>query len=406
MDWALRRIFCAALCGFSGWSSAGADTVKLFGKPEFRDVQILGFEDGRLAFRGLSRQVLRKPLSQVEWLAIDAYPAVAQAENPPDGDAVTAVAAYEQAIAAADEPWLERLLRVRQVQALDRAGRFDEAVALYLRLLGDRIAGVDAVRPRRPGSPGDPANQRARELIETALDYGRYRAHASDLQRLRLEILLWDGVDPLPAPFAAQTGEPGGRLAGRGGGAWGPDAAGADGIATGETAGAIGRNPPDGNEPAAEPLPPRMFGDIAPETDNRTRLGADSFVLSGARDMIAAGRIEPARRLLERARVFAAHEARLAWKLPLERCRIECGDAAGAAERLARMADSPEATSAERAEALYYVGLAHERQHRSQAAAGAWRRLLELDGVPDGIRREAGERLREIGREQRWIGRE
>ena len=57
------------------------DTVKLNDRPAFRNVSISDFRDNLLVFRGVSGEYLKKPLAEVEWLAIDGRPHLTAAER-------------------------------------------------------------------------------------------------------------------------------------------------------------------------------------------------------------------------------------------------------------------------------------------------------------------------------------
>jgi tetratricopeptide (TPR) repeat protein len=335
--------FVALIC-----ECAHADTVKLRDKAAFRNVSVVGFEDGRLEFRGVSRQILRKPIESVEWFTIDAVPAVEAAERPVEG-APTSVEAYQLAIEQAKTDWLRKLLRIRMVAAMDRTGQFDDAVAQYLKLLADRVDTSQLARPRRPLPAGDPANQRALNLVESALEYGRYRAFATELRTLQLEVLLCDEAPDLPEPFksgpvSTATSEP--------------------------TAGA----------------PAPMFGDVPIKMKQAPTLRADSPVFNAVASHLDAGRFDRAAAMLQRARPFAASEAVDLWRIQNARCEIAQGQPAKAAATLVKIAESKHGSSALAAEALYYVGFAHEGMARADVARSVYGELLARDDLPKQVR--------------------
>ncbi|MFQ5805705.1 MAG: tol-pal system YbgF family protein [Phycisphaerae bacterium] len=139
-----------------------ADAVVLKGRPPFRNVRIIDFKHGRLVFRGVSKEVLRKPLNEVARFKIDRSPILTGAEALAQTNAQESPAAYRRALTKAADPWLRDLIRVRLLEACDRAGRFDEAVALYTELLRGQTVPANSPAPRHPGAVGWATNQEPR----------------------------------------------------------------------------------------------------------------------------------------------------------------------------------------------------------------------------------------------------
>ena len=344
------------------WTTAAsdADTVVLTGKPPFRNVQIVDFKHGRLHFRGVSKEVLRKPLREVSWFEIDRCPALSDAETLADTDAHAAIAAYERALGKAGESWLQALTRVRLLGAYDRAGRFDDAVALYIQLAREQPELADQCPPRHPAPRGSERNRKAREQLLDAIRHTPSRPGPVALRTLTLELLLFDEVDPLPPEFAPPASQP-------------------------------------ASSPATQPdtPPPLLFGDEERRASRTLRLPAESFVLSAVRQALAEADAARAARLLERSLPYAAESDAPVWRLLLGRCLIELGQHARAADELLALAETADRPLA--AEALYYVGVAHERMGRVEVAAETYRELLQQDDLPENIRRLAVQGLKRLG---------
>lgn len=368
-------IVCTAL---AGGGPGLADTVVLQGKPPFDNVQIINFTRGKLVFRGVCQELLRKPLGEVVRFQIDRNPMLSNAEALGWANAEPAITAYRQALADAAEPWLRDLIRVRLLSACDHAGRFDQAVALYVKLLREDPAAVRQFAPRHPGARRSEGNRRAREHLLAALQTARSPVADRALRTLTLELLLFDEVEPLPAGFEPPGPQPA-----------------ADHAAPATS--------PDG-------LPPPLFGPARRHTRGQApqgaegarhaaeplRLPVDSFVLTGAREAFEAGDASRAARLLERALPYLHKADCGAWRLLLGRCRIELGAFARAADELLALSES---TTDERlaAEALYYVAVAHERMDRADVAARLYQELSQRGGVPPEIRQRARRGLERLG---------
>ncbi len=362
-------------------ASTPADTVVLKGKPPFRNVHIVDFEHGRLVFRGVSEELLRKPLSDVVRFKMDRNPMLSNAEALAGSDAEIAITAYRQALADAAEPWLRDLIRVRLLGACDRVGRFDEAVALYAEVLQDQPLLAEGHAPRRPAAPGSAENQNARRHLLAATESNRSRAALTALRTLTLELLLFDGIEPLPPEFTPPASGP---VASR--------------PAQPVAASQPGNEPPPlfgppGKRAGAAPAFP---GDEREQTSGALRLPEDSFVLTGAQEAFQAADALRAARLLERAMPYLAEEESHAWRLLLGRCRIELGQIARAADELLALT---EFTSNHRlaAEALYYVGVAHERMDRADVATRLYGELLQQADAPAEVRRLAQQGLERLG---------
>lgn len=335
-------------------SPTAADTVKLHGKPAFHHVHVSDFRDGRVVFRGVSGQYLRKPLAQVEWVKLDACPPLGVAERAAArGRWTLAIAAYQQALDEAATSWVPDLVRFRLLSTYDRAGRFADAVAVYVELLEHQGAADDAAAPRHPGPPGSATNARALTRLRQALANTESAIARRHLEALLFELRLYEGLDAR----AAETGGP-------------PDTA-------------TQRSPI-----LSLPMPARKTRPV--------RLSNDSFLLSAAESALDKGQTTRAVNLLEHALPHVDPAGAGPWRLLLGRARLGAGRPADAAADLLHLAETTR-DSALAAAALYYVGIAHEQMGQADVAAQLYRQLLGREDTPADVRRDAADALKRLG---------
>ena len=364
MNRAVLRFTCGLLL-LADPGDTWADTVKLKGKPAFRNVHITSFRNGRLEFKGVSRQHLRKPLAQIEWVEVDRVAVLGRAERARAAEQwAAAVRAYRQALDEVREPGLAQFARLRLLECCDRGGFFDEAVALYVELVRHNATLASEHTPRHPGRPGSAVNRAARRQLEAALALTRSATAAGRWRNLLLEIALYEEAEDWPVALA-EAGKPGDDSAG----------------------------PTPASQPAK--IPPSL-APTPPYAITALRLPADSFVLTAAREALATGDTPRALRLLERSLPYVDPAESGPWRLLLGRCRIELGRYARAAADLVQLAET-EPDPARAAQALYYVGLAHERMGRPEVAARLYRELLERNNAAAEVRTQAQAGLSRVG---------
>jgi hypothetical protein len=338
------------LCGLAAFllllgRSAG-DVVKLVGKPEFRHVAITDLRQGKLVFRGVSRQFLSKPLAEIEWFAINDRPALTAAEEAAArGEWGLAADEYSRTLADASPAWMRQLARLRLLRALDESGQFDRAVGVYIELVRGGTPIPPGCAPKRPGSAGAEVNRAARTALDDALRDRRARLD-DPLRRLRFEIQLFEDATA-PASDAAAS-----RPAVR------------------------------GNE--------TVLPGIA--------LTPDSLVFEAARGALRDRENDRALRLLEAGILRVPIAERASLRILLGRARIERGQFAEAADDLMALAEPP-ADPAIIAEARYYVGLAHERMQRGDVAESMYRQVIQQPDAPAEIRTLAEAGLERVSRQ-------
>lgn len=364
MNQAVLRFTCGLLL-LAHPGDAWADTVKLKGKPAFRNVHITSFQNGRLEFKGVSRQHLRKPLAQIEWVEADRVAALGRAERARAAEQwAAAIQPYRQALDEVREPGLAEFVRLRLLECCDRGGFFDEAVALYVELVRHNATLASEHTPRHPGRPGSAVNRAARRQLEATLALTRSATAASRWRNLLLEIALYEEAQDWPVALAEA-----GKLAD-------------------DPAGPTPASQPAKIPPSSAPTPPYAITPL--------RLPADSFVLTAAREALATGDTPRALRLLERSLPYVDPAESGPWRLLLGRCRIELGRYARAAADLVQLTET-DPDPAQAAQALYYVGLAHERMGRPEVAARLYRELLARENLPAEVRTKTQAGLRRVG---------
>ena len=372
----MRSALSIVLIVFAGGipiTPSSADTVELIGKPPFRKVDIYNFRDGRLNFRGVSKELLRKPLSEVARIEIDRCPILNEAEQLAATAPAEAIDTYLRAFDEVDQSWLRDFIRVRLLILRDRTGMFAEAVQDYALLLETMPKYLHDYEPRHPGRPGCETNRRAREFLLKTLSTKSQRAAAPVLRRLVLDLMLYDEFEPLPPGFSPT----------------------------------VSPTAPLASQPAEEP--PLLFGPTESEKqparrhfgDNLARyypivLGDDSLVFAGIRQALEADDEPRARRLLERVQPYLENNESDTWRLLNLRGRILAGQYGPTAAGLLALSEKTH-DPAIAGEALYYFGWVHEKMSRADVARKIYGELLEREDLPAHIHLLARSGLNRIG---------
>ncbi len=360
--------------------AARADTVVLSGKPPFRNVQIRNFIDGRLEFRGVSREILRKPLEQITRVEITDLPMLSNAELLRSRDPATACTAYELARSEYNEGWLRDLISARLVGSYNDAGRFAEAIKAYLAMIERHPQLGASLLPRKAQPPGSEANQLAIRRLRSFWEESLPSQRPEPLRRLFVDLAVLEGVADIPQDLRP------------------PASAGQSASATSES-----RTESD------DELPPLLFGeeranDRKPATPKRAAstgpppvLSDDSLALAAARKLADSEQFAHARDIMERLLPYLDTQTKLTTRILLARCRLESGQAAAAADDMLKLADSTtDRTLAARA--LYHVALAHERLERADVALDLYSKLLDRDDLPAELREQVRRQLSSLER--------
>lgn len=361
-------IATAAACALAaGGALSSADTVVLRNKPPFTNVTVVAYKQGIVHFRGISKQTLRKPIEEIQSLAIDAAVHLAEAENAAeDARWDDAEAAYRLAAEEAADDWLRELIETRMLLVLDRSGRFSKAVAAYVELVRRPGAAASVPRPRRPGQAGSLVNRAARATLETAIDAARTGEERRALRTLLLEVLIVEGVEPQSAGFRPPPRLP--APAPRAEAAPIPPAA---------------RRIRIPIRPTATSEPDR--GSAAAANAGPISLPADSAVRHAVESLLERRDAAGAEQLVARAMPFAASADVGAWQLLGLRARLEAGDAQRAAADLTKLAEDAQPPPI-RFEALYYAGVAQERLDRPDIARALYREVINSADASEAVR--------------------
>jgi hypothetical protein len=184
---------------------AGADQV-LAGPENYPRGRVLGFSGGVLRFLTPDGVSHRIPIARVDQVVVDKVAWARDfnaaetylARNEPGSAAVR----YERALRVAEEFW-PKLIRLRLLQARDRAGHFNEAVVQFLHVATSMPdVALELIPTSIPETPGD-RTRRALVGLEEALRTPTGRASEAPLQAFRFAILR--RVDPDQARELAST---------------------------------------------------------------------------------------------------------------------------------------------------------------------------------------------------------
>jgi tetratricopeptide (TPR) repeat protein len=323
---------------------AAGDTVTISGKPPFRNVRITDYRDGRLVFRGVSRETLRIPIEQVRSFEIDHFESLNAAEqSAAAGEWAEAARHYEQALREAGERWRGDLIGMRLLRACDRAGMFDRAVELFVELVDAKGAAAAVSPPTQTGPRGSAENRAARSRLERAIGATRSAAAREVFRKLLFELLIADDADDFDRLFAPPAGDD-----------------------------------DDGDGKAAAFAP-----------------GDRNLVRPAVLNALAAGEAKRAVRMVRRILPHVDQNRRDPWRLLLGRAQVESGAAVAAIVDLMHLAQNA-ADPGLAVEALYYAGLAHERIDRPDVAEELYREVLGKDAAGAEARLLAGKGLERL----------
>lgn len=315
-----------------------ADTVTLAGRPAFENVQVLDCRGGKIAFRGVSGEVLRKSLAEVQQIETESTPDLNTAERlRAGGELREAIHAYARV--AEKDRWVKAVALRRTIACANAIPDPDVATRALLAILEADNELEPGLARLRFAPPGSDANAAALKRIRGANLRGN-----DALIVLQLELTILEDPDGVAGAFRAPVG--------------------ADGASD--------------HEGAA--VDDRMFG------RSKMRFGGhllahDSLLRVALLGLVDEGKFAAARRRYAAARPFVPVEAAVAWNLLDARLLIGEGKAAQAADRLVSLRSA--ANDAESgAEAVYDLGLAQERLGQYGLAADLYRELAARETAP------------------------
>ena len=200
-------------------STARADSIH-DGRGTFTGIEIIGFNEDRLAFRMADGRILSRPVATVKTIRVlSSHDRMAevlteaeklvQANNP-----LEAIAHYKQVDANARTAWMQDFAVFRQAQVQDKIGAFPQALAAYMTLTQRAPHIAPAVIPRNFPAPKTPEAAEAVDAVKFAERSSPPEDVAAILVRLRHCIQNGTPFEPKeptskPAPRKPRKGEPG-----------------------------------------------------------------------------------------------------------------------------------------------------------------------------------------------------
>ena len=132
-------------------------------------VKVLDLQGDSLIYQTSGGEQLKKPLSQMQQIAIDGETDFDAAEKAyAGGDWAAAVTGYQASMSSASKQWMKDRSAMRLATAAAKAGRFDAAVAAYAAVLQRNPDAAAAVKPELPAD-GSPQLKPAADAITSAL---------------------------------------------------------------------------------------------------------------------------------------------------------------------------------------------------------------------------------------------
>lgn len=352
-----------------------ADTVCLRGRPPFEHVNIIDFRDGRLIFRGVSQEVLRKPLAEVAWFALDDFPPIHEAEQAAASQNWDqACREYLRARRMTHQAWLADLLALRYLRALEAAGRFADAMRIYCEMVSSKGTAFQLAPPRAVAPPGSPENAAALRTLHDAHSSTTSDSIRSRLAGLALELVIHENRPTPPWLDDQETDQP---------------AASPNATTTAPTSQPLGL------------LPHSSLSDL--------KLPDNTYLIQALDAALEAPDPTRAEMLLTRSTPHVPPLLQCQWRLFQHRLRLIRGEYALAAAGFLKLA-TPEPAGKSPTEtagiencasisnqALYYAALAHEHLNRPDVARGLYTKLLKQKDLPAKLLRRAKIRLQELG---------
>jgi tetratricopeptide (TPR) repeat protein len=196
----LSLLLAAVLCCCS---VADADVVAVKDRPPLVSTQVLRLADGKLVCKGESAGEVLSPIEKVEYMQITGWQMFNLAEKQRrTGEWHRAIASYERALADLQdaEPTFDRklLVKCRLIQACDAQARFTRALELYLEVVEQMPATVEALRPTRMPETGSEWLTDAVQKMDAAI-----ARHPAD--EVGKSLSAWKATWPRPVSSAPES---------------------------------------------------------------------------------------------------------------------------------------------------------------------------------------------------------
>ena len=206
----MRKLKAIVVVLMAAAGVAPADEVTVEGLP-YPGVQIVDAQGGQIAFRMPAGNVITKPLADVTVLKITDAGALNQAEELMQQDkGKEAVRAYDEAMQAASQDWLQRLIRHRRLRALDQAGLISRWTEEWLTIAEAEKASKDvlSLRPKHLPERGSKDNGEAIRLLEVRLRQAKQNDYARAIKELLFELYRQEGRESQAVALALELGKP------------------------------------------------------------------------------------------------------------------------------------------------------------------------------------------------------
>ena len=170
---------------------------------------IVGVDDGQVVYRSSGGAERTVSLAEIESISLEGQSEFNAAETAlAEGQFDQAIRNYTVAGGAARDPWVRQLIDLRKMQALDGAGRLDEALRLWQQTVGRGAASGNmlALMPATLAPAGSDANAAAIDLLAAAMGDSIETDTDQAIARLLLRLYQLEGLDAEAEQLLAMFG--------------------------------------------------------------------------------------------------------------------------------------------------------------------------------------------------------
>lgn len=190
-------------------AGAAGDEITL-GRVPLPNVRITSIDNGKVMYLANRREQRETDLSQITAIKLDRYPKFAQSVAKIADQPADAAADLRGLLGSVEEKWLKPLIRLRLSEALDRAGRFDQAIQAWSEAVADDNSAYFIGRLPR-NVPTDAAQRKAaRAAAKGALADARNARVKAELEKVVKVLDDPDATLPEPEPTPIATPSNGG----------------------------------------------------------------------------------------------------------------------------------------------------------------------------------------------------